>query len=229
MRVAHVELVRAQRLAAGVAVAADAAGVAEPGQRDAHARLERRASSPGPTRSIDADALVAGDERRRRLDRPLAARGVDVGVAEARRSRSRTSTCSGRARDRQVLDLERAIEAADDGGFHGVPRISLVTPAPSQGPRGEPSVHSAARRVRSPPQAVRRRSVSAPSASASSVAPATTATSTPAARAERAVRRRGRARRTRRSAAAPHEIALQHAGHLVARRRTARTAAAAGR
>ena len=71
----------AQRLAAAVAVAAVAAGVAEPRQRDAHARLEAVLVA-GAEPLDDADALVAGDERRRGLHRPLAAGGVDVGVAE---------------------------------------------------------------------------------------------------------------------------------------------------
>ena len=39
----------------------------------------------GADRLDDADALVAGDERRRRLDRPVAVGGVDVGVAQAAR------------------------------------------------------------------------------------------------------------------------------------------------
>ena len=78
-----------------------------------------RASFPAPRRSIDADALVAGDERRRRLDRPLAAGGVDVGVAEPARLDPDEHLFGAGLGDRQILDLERLIEAADDGGFHG--------------------------------------------------------------------------------------------------------------
>ena len=117
-RVAHVALLEAERLAAAVAVAAHAAGVAEPRQRDAHAGLE--AVHLAGTQALDhADALVAGDERRRRLDRPLAARGVDVGVAEPAGLDAHEHLAGAGLGDGQVLDLQRAIEGADDGGFHG--------------------------------------------------------------------------------------------------------------
>ena len=82
-RVAHVLLLEAERLPARHAVVAGAAGVAEPRHRDAVA--ERDLGDAGAELDDDADALVAGDERRRRLDRPVAVGGVDVGVAQARR------------------------------------------------------------------------------------------------------------------------------------------------
>ena len=77
---------------------------------------------PGADALDDADALVAGDERRRRLDRPLAAGGVDVGVAEPAGLDADEHLLRSRDRDREVLDLERTVEATDDGGFHGAPR-----------------------------------------------------------------------------------------------------------
>ena len=57
-----------------------AAGPAEPGDRDPVADL---VVVHILSQLFDnADALVSRDERRGRLDRPIALRGVDVGVAE---------------------------------------------------------------------------------------------------------------------------------------------------
>jgi hypothetical protein len=93
--VAHVQLLRAERLAAAVAVLAGAAGIAEPGEGDAHSGLEL-VNVAGADALDDADSFVAGNERRRRLDRPLAARGVDVGVAETRGlDATRSWSCPG--------------------------------------------------------------------------------------------------------------------------------------
>jgi hypothetical protein len=85
---AHHLLLVAQSLPAIHAVVAASARVAEPGHRDAvtdgdlvsavtDGVLARRELGD------DADPLVAGDERRRGLGRPVAVRGVDVGVAQA--------------------------------------------------------------------------------------------------------------------------------------------------
>ena len=80
-RVAGVVLLLAQRLAPVDAVPALAARVAEPRDRDPR-RRSCRSVTPAPERLDDADALVPGHERQRRLDRPVAVRGVDVGVAQ---------------------------------------------------------------------------------------------------------------------------------------------------
>jgi hypothetical protein len=61
--VAHVLLLEAERLAAAVAVAADAARVAEPRERHAHTRFEAVHGAVAE-RFDDADAFVARDERR---------------------------------------------------------------------------------------------------------------------------------------------------------------------
>jgi hypothetical protein len=66
-----------------------------------------------------ADTLMARDERRRRLDGPFAASGVDVGVAQATRLDANEHLGGTRLWDRQVLDRQGLIEAADDGGLHG--------------------------------------------------------------------------------------------------------------
>jgi len=79
-RVAGVLLLEAERLPAGDAVIAGAACVAQPGHR--HAVADRDLGHTRAEVLDDADPLVAGDERRRRLDRPVAVGGVDVGVAE---------------------------------------------------------------------------------------------------------------------------------------------------
>src|ERR1700733_1550512 len=89
-RVAHHLLLVAQSLPAVHAVVAAAARVAEPGHRDAVTKADlvsAVADSVLASRKLgdDADPLVAGDERRRGLDRPIAVRSVDVGVAQAAR------------------------------------------------------------------------------------------------------------------------------------------------
>src|SRR4029079_18272845 len=80
-RVAHVLLLEAQRLPPGDAVVARAAGVAEPRHGDALA--EGDLGHPRAELLDDADALVAGHERRRRLHGPVAGGCMDVGVAGA--------------------------------------------------------------------------------------------------------------------------------------------------
>ena len=67
----------------------------------------------------DAHALVPGDERQRRLDRPLAARGVDVGVAETGCLDADEHLLGAGLGYRDVLDLERSRVVVDDGGLHG--------------------------------------------------------------------------------------------------------------
>jgi hypothetical protein len=81
-RVAGVELCLAERLAARVAVPAVSAGETEPRDGDPVALTDLLAGA-GPERLDDPDALVARDQRQVGLDRPVAVRGVDVGVAEA--------------------------------------------------------------------------------------------------------------------------------------------------
>src|SRR6185437_8801648 len=81
--VAAILLRQAQRLPAGDAVVAVPAREAKPGDGDPVAPgVQCRARPDGDYR---ADAFVSGDKRRVRLDRPFAIRGVDVGVAQARR------------------------------------------------------------------------------------------------------------------------------------------------
>jgi hypothetical protein len=107
----------AERLAAAVAVAAVAARVAEPRDRDAIADGDAVAVA-GAERLDDADALMAGDERQRGLDRPLAAGGMDVGVAQAGRLDPDQDLLVARGGRGDVLDGQRPIEAVDDGSLH---------------------------------------------------------------------------------------------------------------
>src|SRR5512132_1073805 len=111
-RVAHVLLLEAKRLPARDAVVADAAGAAEPWHRDALADRDLRDAGGGL--DDDADALVPGYERRRRLDRPVAVRGVDVGVAQARRLYPHAHLPRLQRRRRDLLDRQRAVEVVDD-------------------------------------------------------------------------------------------------------------------
>src|SRR6478735_5951597 len=55
----------------------------------------------------DADALVAGDERQRRLDLPVAARGVDVRVTETGGLDADEHLLGPGFGRRDLLDLER--------------------------------------------------------------------------------------------------------------------------
>jgi hypothetical protein len=65
-----------------------------------------------------ADALVAGDERRLRLDRPVAVRGVDVGVAQPGSLHLHEHLAGAGLGDGKVLDLQGLAELADDCCLH---------------------------------------------------------------------------------------------------------------
>jgi hypothetical protein len=62
---------------------------------------------------------VAGDERRFRLDWPVAVRGVDVGVAQTRRLDPDHDFARPSDRLWHVLDDQRLAELMDYSGFHG--------------------------------------------------------------------------------------------------------------
>src|SRR6266540_4183649 len=115
--VAGVELLLAQRLPAGVAVLAGAAGVTEPRQGDPVAG--GYLGHPGTEALHDPDPLVAGDEGQVWLDRPVAVRGVDVGVAQAGGLDPDDDLTRARLGFGYVLDQQRFGEVVDDGGFHG--------------------------------------------------------------------------------------------------------------
>ena len=74
--------------------------------------------TPSPTAVIDPDALVSRHERRRRLDRPVAVRGVDVGVAESGRLDVDDDLARARCRDRPLLDDQWEAELVHDCCFH---------------------------------------------------------------------------------------------------------------
>src|ERR1700733_5182257 len=78
--VARVLLFLTQRLPATVAVAALTARVTEPCDRDPVA--DRAGAHAGAELFYVTDALVPGNERRCRLDRPVAVRGGNVGGAQ---------------------------------------------------------------------------------------------------------------------------------------------------
>ena len=123
-RVTHHLLLVAQRLPAGHAVVATAARVAEPGHRDAvtdRDLVSAIADSVFARRELrdDADTLVARYERWRGLDRPVAVRGVDVGMAQAARLDLHAQLPVIELRHRDLLDSQRAGEVADDRGTVG--------------------------------------------------------------------------------------------------------------
>src|SRR3954454_9752582 len=132
-RVAHVLLGLAQRLAAGVAVAAIAARVSEPRKRDTHPDLDPVALARAELRD-DPDALVAGDEGRRRLDRPLATSRVDVGVTETRSLDTDENLLGTGLRHRHVLDDQRLVEGMNNCGLHLVPPRVFASVAAAAGP-----------------------------------------------------------------------------------------------
>src|ERR1039458_2496045 len=116
-RIAHHLLLKAQRLPARHAILTAATRVAKPGHRDAV--TDRDLAHAGRDLRDDADALVTGDERRRGLDRPVAVRGVDVGVAEATRLDLHAHLSRTELRHRDLLDGQRAAEVVDDRGAVG--------------------------------------------------------------------------------------------------------------
>src|SRR5262245_36087165 len=66
----------------------------------------------------DACAFVTGDERQRRLDRPIAVCGMQVGVAAAARKDLDEDLAGGRCRNRDLLDGEWLAKGADHGRLH---------------------------------------------------------------------------------------------------------------
>ena len=95
---------------------AAAARVAEPGHGDAVA--DRHLRDAGAELLDDADALVAGDEGRRRLDRPVAVRRMDVGVAETRRLDPDEDVARAGNRRLDLLEPQRLGERVHDCRLH---------------------------------------------------------------------------------------------------------------
>ena len=107
---------RAERLPAGDAVIAAATGIAQPRHCDAFA--QRDLCDAGAELLDDADALVAGHEGRRRLDRPVAVRRVDVGVAEAGRLDPDEDLALAGNRRLDLLEPQRLGERVHDRRLH---------------------------------------------------------------------------------------------------------------
>ena len=121
-RVAAVLLGLAQRLAAGDAVAAAAAGRPEPG--DGHPVSGLPNTGAGAELLHDADAFVPGDERRWWGDRPVPVRRVDVGVTDAAGLHAHQHLPGSGIRHGEVADLEGSTQRGHDGGLHGVHFLS---------------------------------------------------------------------------------------------------------
>ena len=122
--VARVDLALAERLPAGDAGLALAAGPAEPGDGDEVALGD--AGDAGADALDDADAFVAGDEGGLGLDGPVAVGGVDVGVAQARGDGAHEDLAGADLGDGPLLDDEGGVEFVDDGCLHGglpLPRL----------------------------------------------------------------------------------------------------------
>ena len=117
-RVAGVALALAQRLPAAEAVRAGTAGRVQPRNADPIALTHVR--DAGADRDHVPDALVPRNERRRRLDRPVAFDGMQIGVTDAARGDLDQDVAGAGTRNRHLLDREGLAECAHDGGFHGV-------------------------------------------------------------------------------------------------------------
>jgi hypothetical protein len=116
-RVSAVLLRRAQRLPSGAAVLARSARRPQPGIADLLADGERRHA--GTERDDLAVAFVSGDEIGLRGDRPIAARRVKVGVADAAGDHAHECLAGAGARDRHVGDDQRLAGRGDHRGAHG--------------------------------------------------------------------------------------------------------------
>jgi hypothetical protein len=114
--VAGAHLLRAERLPAGEAVVAAAAGPVQPRHPDPVAEPDL----VDPLADLDdlADGLVAGDPGKGRLVRPVAVHGVQVGVADAAGPHLDQHLAVLRDRDRDVPQVEVLAEPRDDGGPH---------------------------------------------------------------------------------------------------------------
>jgi hypothetical protein len=69
-------------------------------------------------------ALVYGDERRLGLDRPVAASGMDVGVAQL--ARLDADLIGSQLGMWNLLEGQRLLEATDDGSATGVVGVGAV-------------------------------------------------------------------------------------------------------
>jgi hypothetical protein len=68
----------------------------------------------------DADAFMAGDEWRGRLDRPVAARGMQIGMAHPARLGLDQYLPGTGGRDFECPKRQRLAEGLDDGSLHHV-------------------------------------------------------------------------------------------------------------
>src|SRR3984885_9438944 len=121
--VARILLLLAQRLPPAVAVTALTARVTEPRDRDPV--TDRTGAHTGAELLDITDALVPGNERRCRLYRPVAVRGVDIGVAQPACLDPDEDLTVGRLRDREILYLQGGVEIGDNCCSHGVLRSEV--------------------------------------------------------------------------------------------------------
>ncbi|MNQ98330.1 hypothetical protein D3C85_1140150 [compost metagenome] len=117
-RIAGVLLLVAQGLPTAEAMPAMAAGGVEPGHANAIPFLD--VLDPGADARDVADALMARNEGRVRLDRPVALGRVQVGVADAGGLDLHLDHAGARRGDRGVLDHQGLAELTHDGGLHGL-------------------------------------------------------------------------------------------------------------
>src|SRR5262249_42896533 len=105
----------------------------EPGHANAVAFLD--GSDAGPDRRDVTGALVAGDERERGLDRPVAAGRVQIRVADAARHDPHEDLPDTGRGEGDLLDRQRFPELPDDGGLHRA--LHALSPDGCRAPRAK--------------------------------------------------------------------------------------------
>ena len=106
----------AQRLPAGSAKLAPAARIVQPGRADRIAFLEPDDS--GTDGRHNTGALMAGNEGRFRLDRPVACGGMQIGMTDAGGDDFDENFTPPRRRDWNFFDFQRLSEFVDHCGLH---------------------------------------------------------------------------------------------------------------
>lgn len=123
-RVTAVLLLQAEGLPAGNTVIAVPAGLTEPSDR--HTVTDLHMVDSLSLGLDDSDPLMAGNERRIRLDRPVTSSGVDVGVAQSAGLHPDHDLLDIGARDFTLLDLHRLGEVRHDRSLHGAAPLTRM-------------------------------------------------------------------------------------------------------
>ena len=114
--VAGVVLRVTEAVPAGHAILASTTCIVQPGNARVIAFLQ--ADDVRAARRDDPDAFMAGDKRQRRLCRPIAVGGMQVGVTDAARNDLDQNLARPRGGNRNFLDAQRLAERVHHAGSH---------------------------------------------------------------------------------------------------------------